>query len=223
MVLKRIKVLVVDDSALMRRIISDMINSDDNMEAIDTARNGADLFKKLDKVLPDVITLDVEMPVMNGLEALRELKRKNINIPVIVISSVSSTAASSTIECLEAGAFDFISKPSGQISLDIDKIKDDLLSKIRLAYCESSNCPDCFEAKNNNSVKKSKDRLSTVSKRKLEAVVIGASTGGPRALYSLITALPGNLGVPVFVVQHMPAGFTKAFADRLNSNSDLSM
>lgn len=223
MYLKHIKVLVVDDSALMRRIISDMINSDENMKVIDTARNGADLFKKLDKVLPDVITLDVEMPIMNGLEALRELKRKNINIPVIVISSVSTTAASSTIECLESGAFDFISKPSGQISLDIDKIKDDLINKIRLAYCESSNCINCCETKNNNAIRKSKDKSSTFSKRKLEAVVIGASTGGPRALYSVITALPPNIGVPIFVVQHMPAGFTKAFADRLNSNSDLNV
>lgn len=220
MVLNNIKVLVVDDSALMRRIISDMINSQSNMEVVATARNGEDLFKKLEKVQPDVITLDVEMPVMNGLEALRELKRKNINIPVVVISSVTSTAASITIECLEAGAFDFISKPSGQISLDIDKIKDDLISKIQLAYCETENCSG---KKNDKSNKRSKERIGTVSKRKLEAVVIGASTGGPRALYTVLTALPAELGVPIFVVQHMPAGFTKAFADRLNSNTDLNV
>ena len=221
-----IKVLVVDDSALMRKIISDMINSQPDMEVIDTARNGEDLLKKLQKVEPDIITLDVEMPVMGGIEALRELKNRNINIPVIVLSSVSSKAASSTMECLEAGAFDFISKPSGQISLDIDKVKNNLLERIKLAV--EKNIKTAMNVKANNMSANTVPKVSNslrknVSKGRLEAVVIGASTGGPKALYTVITSLPANIGVPIFVVQHMPAGFTKAFADRLNTNSDITV
>ena len=221
-----IKVLVVDDSALMRKIISDMINSQPDMEVVDTARNGEDLLRKLQKVEPDVISLDVEMPIMGGIEALQELKNRNIQIPVIVLSSVSSKAASSTMECLEAGAFDFISKPSGQISLDIDKVKDNLIEKIKLAV--EKNTKTTISLKPNSGGSEIISKVNSysrknVSKGKLEAVVIGASTGGPKALYTVITALPANIGVPIFVVQHMPAGFTKAFADRLNANSDINV
>ncbi|STA92969.1 protein-glutamate methylesterase CheB [Clostridium cochlearium] len=136
--MKKIKVLVVDDSALMRKIISDMINSQSNMEVIATARNGKDLIDKVDALTPDVITLDVEMPVMDGMEALKELQNKKNNIPVIVLSSFSKKSSELTMECLGNGAFDFLPKPSGAISLDIDKVKDDLITKINLAYkkCE---------------------------------------------------------------------------------------
>ncbi|WP_139904146.1 protein-glutamate methylesterase/protein-glutamine glutaminase [Clostridium thermarum] len=221
-----IKVLVVDDSALMRKIISDMINSQADMKVVDTARNGEDLLSKVQKVQPDVITLDVEMPIMGGIQALQELKRRNIDIPVIVLSSVSSRDTSSTMECLEAGAFDFISKPSGQISLDIDKVKGNLIERIKLAFDKGKRLS--FEgnkyAGSPNGLEKNKRRIDKKTVRiRPEAVVIGASTGGPKALYTVITALPANIGVPIFVVQHMPAGFTKAFADRLNANSDLTV
>ncbi|MDP4088236.1 MAG: chemotaxis response regulator protein-glutamate methylesterase [Bacillota bacterium] len=222
--MKHIKVLVVDDSALMRKIISDMINSEADMEVLETARNGEDLLRKIERIKPNVITLDVEMPVMGGIEALRELKKKNINIPVIVLSSVSQSAANSTMECLEAGAFDFIAKPSGQISLDIDKVRDNLVERIRLAYDKSISLKE--KVKENAQIHKIEPRMSEPPRRRtarnrIEAVAIGASTGGPRALYTVITAMPKNLGVPIFIVQHMPAGFTKAFADRLNANSDI--
>jgi two-component system chemotaxis response regulator CheB len=119
--LKKIKVLVVDDSALMRKIISDMINSEIDMETVDVAKNGQDLLDKIHKVEPEVITMDVEMPQMDGIEALKELKKANISIPVIMLSSISQSGTIRTMECLEAGAFDFIAKPSGTISLDINK------------------------------------------------------------------------------------------------------
>ncbi|MBL4938022.1 chemotaxis response regulator protein-glutamate methylesterase [Clostridium sp. YIM B02515] len=220
--MKDIKVLVVDDSALMRKIISDMINSSENMEVLDIARNGQDMLNKLSRLKPDVITLDVEMPVMDGITALREMKKNKLNIPVIMISSVSQSGTALTMECLEAGAFDFIPKPSGSISLDIDKVKDELLLKIKTA-CEKVNVKSTFKTSAAR-VEKSVD-VSTKSNLtgKIEAVVIGASTGGPKALYSVITALPEKLGVPVFIVQHMPVGFTKAFADRLNLNSSIKV
>ncbi|MCM0650476.1 chemotaxis response regulator protein-glutamate methylesterase [Clostridium swellfunianum] len=212
--MRKVKVLVVDDSALMRKIISDMINSEEDMQAVDIARNGQDMFDKISKHNPDVVTLDVEMPVMDGISALREIKKRNLNTQVIMLSSVSVKGTALTMECLEAGAFDFVSKPSGAISLDINKVKDELIEKIRLAYNKD------------NLASVEIERVKPVRKsltNKIEAVVIGASTGGPKALYSVITALPEKLGVPVFIVQHMPVGFTKAFADRLNSNSKIKV
>lgn len=127
----KIKVLVVDDSAFMRKMISDMINSQPDMEVLDTARDGLDAIKKINSLNPDVITLDVEMPNKNGLEVLREIK--DSNVAVIMLSSLTSEGSSTTIEALRLGAFDFIQKPSGSISLDIDKVKEDLVEKIRYA------------------------------------------------------------------------------------------
>ncbi|KZL94045.1 protein-glutamate methylesterase/protein-glutamine glutaminase [Clostridium magnum] len=217
--MNKIKVLIVDDSALMRKIISDMVNEESDMEVINTARNGEDLLTKLQNNLPDVITLDVEMPKMDGIKALKEMKKNNINIPVIVLSSVSQKGPQLTMECLEAGAFDFLPKPSGAISLDINKVKIGLIQRIRLAYEKSKVQARPIvrpAAVENRAIKRN-------SLEKIDAVVIGASTGGPKALYAVITAFPEKLGVPVFVVQHMPVGFTKAFAERLNLNSKIKV
>ncbi len=220
--MKKIKVIVVDDSALMRKIISNMINSMDDIEVIYTARNGEDLLEKIINYIPDVITLDVEMPKMDGIATLKELKSRNYNIPVIMLSSVSKTGTALTIECLEKGAFDFISKPSGAISLDIEKVAEELIDKIRLAcnkisFIDKSNVYNKIEAKHKVTTN------SFRNKGKINAVAIGASTGGPKALYKVITVLPKDLEVPVFVVQHMPVGFTKAFAERLDSNSKIKV
>ncbi|WP_446897256.1 protein-glutamate methylesterase/protein-glutamine glutaminase [Clostridium sp. LBM24168] len=229
--MKKIKVLVVDDSALMRRIISDMIGEESDMETIGTARNGEDLLDKLSKKysgvnMPDIITLDVEMPKMDGITALKEMHRRNINIPTIVLSSISKEGTKLTMECLDAGALDFLPKPSGNISLDIDKVKDELIKRIKLSYHISSDASQNQSDLKIQNIKEKKSISSNTAnsyksevKRNIEAIVIGASTGGPKALYSVITKLPKNLGIPTFVVQHMPVGFTKAFSERLDSNS----
>ncbi|KEH88709.1 MULTISPECIES: protein-glutamate methylesterase/protein-glutamine glutaminase [Clostridium] len=221
--MEKIKVIVVDDSALMRKIISDMINMQPDMEVICTARNGEDLIKKLETEKPDVITLDIEMPKMNGMETLHEMKIKKYKIPTIMLSSVSKEGTKLTMECLHNGAFDFIAKPSGAISLDIEKVGDELVSKIRVSKSKNN-----FKIKRNidkSALSKTKIRRmpSKVGTSNIEAVVIGASTGGPKALYKVITELPEKLGVPIFVVQHMPVGFTKAFADRLDANSKIKV
>ncbi|WP_032122009.1 protein-glutamate methylesterase/protein-glutamine glutaminase [Clostridium amazonitimonense] len=234
--MSKIKVIVVDDSALMRKIISDMLNEESDIEVIDIARNGEELLSKLEKHRPDAITLDVEMPKMDGITALKELKRKNIHIPVIMLSSISTKGTELTMECLEAGAFDFIPKPSGTISLDINKVRNDLIEKIRAAYNKSSAQVNRnfnkFEKRTQSLKEEREAKREALRKRKeaetdalgkIDAVVIGASTGGPKALYTVVTALPVNLGVPVIIVQHMPAGFTKAFAERLNNNSDIKV
>lgn len=223
--MNKIKVLVVDDSALMRKFISDMINEQYDMETIDIARDGEDLLIKLSKgSAPDVITLDLEMPKIDGITVLKELKKRNINVPVIVLSSISKRGPELTMDCLAAGAFDFIPKPSGQISLDIDKIKNELIEKIRLALKKglpkNKMINENIQAENKIETKIEYSNLRSRSD-KIEAVVIGASTGGPKAIYTVITALPESLGVPVFVVQHMPVGFTKAFSERLDSNSKI--
>jgi len=226
-VLNKIKVIVVDDSALMRKIISDLINAQAEMQVIDTARNGEELLMKITRKTPDVITLDIEMPKMNGMETLKELKKINTNIPVIMLSSISKSGTESTMECLELGAFDFIAKPSGAISLDLDKVRDELVQKIKLAYLQNHDkmkIPSEKVFKPNREVcNRSKTIVNSVVARSIEVVVIGASTGGPKALYQVITGLPDNIGVPVLVVQHMPIGFTKAFAERLNLNSKLKV
>lgn len=219
----KIKVIVVDDSALMRKIISDIINLDNNMEVICTCRNGEDLFYKLTKEKPDVITLDVEMPKMDGITTLKKMKKEKYDIPVIMLSSISKVGTSLTFDCLEKGAFDFIPKPSGTISLDIEKIGEELKKKIKLAYSKRHSV-EKITTLNKRQEKKKKDLdIMFKRKKKINATVIGASTGGPKALYKVVTNLPDDLGVPVFIVQHMPTGFTKAFAERLNSNSKIKV
>lgn len=218
---EKIRVLVVDDSAFMRKMISDMIMSQPDMEVLDTARNGEEAITKFALLKPDVITLDVEMPKVNGLEALKIIKRTG-TVEVIMLSSLTSEGSVYTIEALHNGAFDFIQKPSGSISLDIEKVKDDLVEKIR--YARSYN--KRVKSYKNNELDNKKVippvEYNAVTSR-IEAVVLGASTGGPRVLYDFITKLPETLNVPVFVVQHMPAGFTKAFAERLDKNSRLTV
>ena len=216
----KIRVIVVDDSALMRKVVSDMINSDSEMDVLATARNGQELLNKLKYEKPDVITLDVEMPVMDGITALRELKKTNADIPVIMLSSISNKGTSLTMDCLAQGAFDFIAKPGGSISLDISKVKDELIEKIKASASSVKKFDKIIVKKDD--IREIMPMNKNVSKN-INVVLIGASTGGPKALYSVITKLPKNLGVPVLVVQHMPVGFTKAFADRLNDNSEIAV
>ncbi|MCR3757758.1 chemotaxis protein CheB [Clostridium felsineum] len=213
--MEKIKVIVVDDSALMRKLISDMLESNEGIEVIATAVNGEDLLNKLKVMRPDIITLDIEMPVMNGIDTLKAIKKMQINIPIIVFSSISQKGMKYTMECLYLGAFDFIPKPEKMF--EISKMKDGLIERIKVAYSQN---------KNRNVIKVNpviKHEIKRVNNDNIEAVVIGASTGGPKALYKVITKFPKNMNVPVFVVQHMPVGFTKAFADRLNENSEMEV
>lgn len=217
---EKIKVLVVDDSAFMRKMISDMINSQVDMEVVDTARNGEEAINKAKNLKIDVVTLDVEMPKLNGIDALKEIKKIN-GIQVIMLSSLTYEGSQATIEALYNGAFDFIQKPSGSISLDIDKVKNELIEKIRYAKYsvkkkrqEIINKPEtAIEVKPKEDYKKTK----------VNAVLLGASTGGSRVLYDVITKLPDDLNIPILVVQHMPQGFTRAFAERLDKNSTLKV
>ncbi|WP_077309540.1 protein-glutamate methylesterase/protein-glutamine glutaminase [Terribacillus halophilus] len=210
----KIRVLVVDDSAFMRKIISDLLNGDDRLEVIGTARNGQDGLHQIQQLKPDVVTMDVEMPIMSGLEALKEIMKKH-PLPVVMLSSLTKQGADMTIQAMSLGAVDFIAKPSGSISLDLDKVRDELVVKVAAAASSR------LSAKQQVKEPEVKVISRTPTKRRSahSLVAIGTSTGGPRALQEVIGKLPASLSAPVVVVQHMPVGFTKSLAERLDSLS----
>ncbi|AGB40962.1 chemotaxis response regulator containing a CheY-like receiver domain and a methylesterase domain [Halobacteroides halobius DSM 5150] len=227
----KIKVLVVDDSAFMRKVVSELLEEDREIEVIDKARNGRDALRKIEKHTPDVITLDVEMPKMNGLDFLKRLKGKKA-IPVIMLSSITTEDSKATIKALELGAFDFISKPSGSISLDIEKVQDDLIEKVKLAaqtkvkrkLRRQFRSERKKKPKLNQQISASQEStVKNISNNQEKLVIIGASTGGPRAVKEVVSKLPADLNAAVLIVQHMPAGFTASLAQRLNKTSQLKV
>jgi len=216
-----VKVLVVDDSAFMRRVISDIINQSADLEVVATARDGQDALNKINEYKPDVVTMDVEMPNMDGLGALEKIMRNN-PLPVIMLSSVTKTGADQTLRALQLGAIDFIAKPSGSISLDIDKVKDEILGKIRIAAgarkkLQNLNIISEPDKKSFKNQSKSAGTMRDLH----QLVLIGTSTGGPKALYQVIPRLPAEIKAGVLVVQHMPPGFTRSLAERLDTISQI--
>lgn len=204
-------VLVVDDSAFMRKTISDMLNSDPKINVVGTARDGQDALKKIPMLHPDVITLDVNMPRMDGLTTLKEIM-KNDPIPVVMLSSWTQKGADITIEALEHGAIDYVPKPSGEISLDLEKVKRELILKVKIAAQSKTFRPDL----------KKRVKLSSKRDYRSRVIAIGASTGGPAAIIAVLSRLPKDTP-PILLVQHMPKGFTKSFAERLDQNSDITV
>lgn len=230
-----ISVLVVDDSALMRNLISRIIDSTPGLKTADKAMNGVFALQKIPRCQPDVIVLDIEMPEMNGIEFLKERRRLGIEIPVVILSSVAKSGAQITMEALSLGASDFITKPSGSVSSDIHMVAGEL-SRMLAAYGsqyqrEKGKEPPryAFEAPERmfepvQVEPKARPRIVTSpapirpvrSPGPTEIVVIGISTGGPNALREVFAKISPELGRPVVVVQHMPAGFTEEFAASLD-------
>ena len=225
------KLLIVDDSAFMRKLISDFFIDHKSIEVIGIARNGKDAIEKVKVLQPDVLTMDVEMPVMNGLEALRRIMAET-PVPVVMLSSTTKSGAESTMQAMEYGAVDFIAKPSGTISLDLHKIKEQLVEKVENAaqvsihkMKQQSSMTIHNKIAGNIAVKGITDKTNDFKwdKANKKMVLIGTSTGGPRALQEVITKLPNNMKAPVLIVQHMPAGFTKSLAQRLNQLSAIEV
>ncbi|MBP0726220.1 chemotaxis response regulator protein-glutamate methylesterase [Bacillus sp. RG28] len=217
--MSKINVLIVDDSAFMRKVISSMISSDDQIEVIATAKNGMEAVEKVKQLKPDVVTLDIEMPKLNGLEALKIIMKES-PVPVVMLSSLTKEGASSTILAMENGAVDFVQKPSGSISLDIDLVQDELIKKVKMAVnVNVKNLVNHQPIKQFSSFEN--NRKENLHERASQIVCLGTSTGGPKALQEVLSKLPERFKKPIFIVQHMPSGFTNSLANRLDKLSNI--
>ncbi len=211
--------LVVDDSALMRRILCDIINSDENFQATDFCRDGLEAYERLKVKSYDGVVLDVNMPRMDGLQLLERLQKEGIKAKVVMVSTLTTKDAEVTILAMERGAIDFVTKPSNVIEAKGEVFKKQLLSVLTAVY-------DTQVYKRNTPIS---PKLVTAVKHikpvrtDKKLVALACSTGGPKALQSVIPYLPKNLDAPMVLVQHMPPGFTKSMADRLNELSEISV
>jgi two-component system, chemotaxis family, protein-glutamate methylesterase/glutaminase len=205
---QKIRVLVVDDSVVMRRVLSEVVTSDPGLEVAGYAANGQIALSLLEQVSPDVITLDVEMPVMDGLATLKALRARRSDVPVIMFSTLTERGAEATIDSLALGASDYVAKPieQGSYSAARERIRQALLPKIK-ALCRKASA---------SAPLRMVPRRSRIAGR-VDLVAIGCSTGGPNALAQLLPSLPPDLPVPVVIVQHMPPAFTRFLAQRLSA------
>lgn len=226
MVIKMKKILVVDDSALMRRVLCDIINKDDRFQVVDRATNGLEALNLLSRKTYDAVVLDVNMPEMNGLELLKELQRRRIAARVVMASTDTREGAQTTLDALELGALDFVHKPDSVLDCRKDLFKNRLLQI--LAAITESRAPSFTKAFSFEEIKTARKMVELVSRHSGKVtgnklVAIASSTGGPKALQAVIPRLPSKLSTPVVIVQHMPAGFTASLAERLNSLSEVTV
>lgn len=208
---EKIKVLVVDDSALMRKMIPMILSTDKNISVVGAAMDGDFALKKIPELKPDVITLDMDMPRMDGLTTLSAIVR-NYRIPVILVSSLTKHGADITLKGLELGAFDFVPKPHDAISLHISEISRELIEKVHAA----AKC-SIHEIKTPAPAAKKQPQRIVAAPATEQIVAIGISTGGPQALTEILPLLPWDFPAGLLIVQHMPEGFTELFAKRLDS------
>jgi len=213
----RATVLVVDDSAFMRRLIGEMVDASQEFRVIGTARNGLDALRQIHALDPQIVTLDVEMPELDGLQTLGYIMSETPRAVVMLSAAQSVGGVDLTLRCLEIGAVEFIRKPSGAISLDLERVGDQLVTALRAA--RESNLRGVTALARPPWVESRPPRPASANVK--WAVAIATSTGGPRALAEVIPHLPADLDATVFVVQHMPAGFTRGLAQRLDTMSQL--
>lgn len=226
-------VLVVEDSSFFRKRVTDILNSDANLEVIDVAVNGVEAVEKAKRLKPDVITMDIEMPQLNGIEAVKKIM-KSAPTAIIMFSSLTHNGAKSTLEALEAGALDFLPKKFADIAKSTDDAGSLLRQRVIQLARKNANLSKKTSLKpilskaNRTTINRSNEVLTTTpilkksllkkrSDKNYGLLAIGTSTGGPIALQKILTQLPENFPLPIVLVQHMPASFTKAFADRLNT------
>ena len=224
MVKMKKNILVVDDSALMRRVICDIINSEGTFQAVDVCRDGLEAYEKLKAKRYDGVVLDVNMPRMDGLELLEKLQKEKIKATVIMVSTTTTKDAEVTILAMELGAVDFVTKPTNVIEAKGEEFKKRLLRVLSAVlstekYNKESRLSTIPKTYTGERVTLKKESGTTKTDNKI--IALACSTGGPKALQSVIPYLPANLNAPMVLVQHMPAGFTKSMADRLDEVSPI--
>ncbi|MBS1818604.1 MAG: chemotaxis response regulator protein-glutamate methylesterase [Acidobacteria bacterium] len=232
-----IRVLVVDDAVVIRKIVTDVLKSDPEIEVVGTAADGHIALQKITQVNPDIITLDVEMPVMDGLETLRQLRRSHPKLPVIMFSTLTERGAQATIEALALGASDYVTKPAniGKVGEALQRTREQLIPRIK-ALCTGqvpirvapvAQPPAATRPQAVTTPQQTPHAVAPSSSVRrdvgIEVLAIGVSTGGPNALAAILPLLPATLPVPVVLVQHMPPMFTRLLAERLNQQSKLTV
>lgn len=215
-----VSVLVVDDSAFMRRAITAMLESEPEIAVCGTARNGEEAVIKAEQLRPDVITMDVEMPGMSGLDAVREITARG-NVPIIMVSALTQEGAETTFRALELGAVDFIPKPDAAY-VKISDVARDLIAKVRV-FARPRTGRFTPTGPKVALPPLSEEPAPPARRESFACVAIGTSTGGPVALSRIIPRIPVDFPVPIVIVQHMPAGFTRPLADRLNASSKIAV
>ena len=208
-----VKVLVVDDSALMRKLIPQILQADSSIRVVGTAIDGSFALKKIEELKPDVVTLDLEMPGMSGMQTLAEISRRH-KLPVLVVSSHTTQGASATFRALGLGAFDFVAKPQDSTT-HMQEVAEELISKIKVAAAHAGTPRVVVHPLATEYRKADKPRRTGLLPA-TRIVAIGVSTGGPNALQFLLSQLPGDFPGAIVIVQHMPEGFTDMFARRLD-------
>jgi len=212
-----VKVLIVDDSAFFRRRLSEIINADPRLTVVGTAANGQEAVTLVSLHKPDVITMDLEMPVMDGIAAVRQIMRRRPT-PVLMLSTWTTEGAKATLDALEAGAMDFLPKRFEELSQDHHESRQKLCDRIHLLAQHGRNAQNAKQP-----IAVEKPARQRPSPQSIELVVIGTSTGGPVALQKVLTQLPADFPFPIILLQHMPATFTPSFAERLNMQCAISV
>lgn len=222
----KIRVLVVDDSVVIRRLVTDALATDPAIEVVGVAANGRLGLDKIAQLKPDLVTLDVEMPEMTGVEALKVLRKTDRKTPVIMFSTLTERGAATTMDALAAGASDYVTKPSnvGSAAVGIQRIRDELIPKVK-ALCGYGAKPAASPGASFIAPppRPQPTGARPTARRQVEILAIGVSTGGPNALAELMPALPKDFPVPIVIVQHMPPVFTRLLAERLSAASAIQV
>ena len=211
-----VKVLIVDDSAFFRRRLTEIINADPRLEVIASAADGMEAVEMVSRYRPDVITMDLEMPLLDGIGAVKKIMRRRPT-PVLMLSTWTTEGAKATLDALDAGAMDFLPKRFEDLAQDKTRARQKLCDRINFLATHANPHKQTSVAK---TTELTHPRIPA-EKKKIELVVIGTSTGGPVALQNVLSQLPANFPFPIILLQHMPATFTPSFAERLNSQCDI--
>ncbi|MEW6193534.1 MAG: chemotaxis response regulator protein-glutamate methylesterase [Bacteroidota bacterium] len=223
--IRKISALIIDDSAFMRKSIALMLESDPDIKVVGSAKNGQEGYELVKNLKPDIVTLDIEMPVMDGLTALKKIM-SDCPTSVIMVSSLTTEGAEATLKALELGAVDFIPKELSYVNVNITKIKEELVTKVKEIVKQKLYRDRLARLRSIPQVEKPGHTIpaqQTLPKIGYKAVAIGISTGGPLSLQKVVPLLSEKINVPVFIVQHMPPKFTKSLAERLNSMCKLTV